>query len=507
VRLGRAAAELVEDGETVFVDCSSTAFYAVRALIELETPATVLTPSVAVMDLIAHADSSQLDLLGLAGSLRRLTRSFVGPQTVHAIESHFADKLLFSVKGIAPGNVMTDANPLEAEVKRAMIDRAPRPGAADRRLQVRPAGAERDRPGLRRLAGTGRGRRARGPARAGRHRRDGAGGVMALVELEHATKSYGAVRALRDGTLSLRPGEVRALVGENGAGKSTLVKLLAGVIRLDSGRLAVDGAPADFHSPTAARDAGIAVIYQEPTLFPDLSVAENVVMGRHPLGGGRRIDRQAMQEQVRGLLDRLGVRMDPERPVRGLSIADQQIVEIAKALSFDARVLIMDEPTAALAGPEVERLFGVIRALKERGAAVLFISHRLEEVFAVCDTVTVMRDGAVVHSAATDDIDADELVRRMVGRDLDTLFPKLEAEIRGLALKVERLTREGVFTDVSFEVRAGEIVAPAGLVGAGRSFLREAKAQARQVRPSLAAAALREYVRPLSCGPGHRLCA
>jgi rhamnose transport system ATP-binding protein len=198
-------------------------------------------------------------------------------------------------------------------------------------------------------------------------------------------------------------------------------------------------------------------------------VAENVVMGRHPLGAGRRIDRDAMTGQVRELLDRLGVRMDPERPVRGLSIADQQIVEIAKALSFDARVLVMDEPTAALSGPEVERLFGVIRALKERGAAVLFISHRLDEVFAVCDTVTVMRDGAVVHDGPITGIDADGLVRRMVGRDLDALFPKHDAEVGKAVLEVERLTREGVFTDVSFAVRAGEIVALAGLVGAGRS--------------------------------------
>jgi rhamnose transport system ATP-binding protein len=211
------------------------------------------------------------------------------------------------------------------------------------------------------------------------------------------------------------------------------------------------------------------VIYQEPTLFPDLSIAENVVMGRHPLRAGRRIDREAMRAQVAELLGRLGVRLDPERPVRGLSIADQQIVEIAKALSFDAKVLIMDEPTAALSGPEVERLFGVIRALRERDAAVLFISHRLEEVFAVCDTVTVMRDGAVVHEAQTAEIDADGLVRRMVGRDLDTLFPKLDAAVGDPVLKVERLTREGVFTDVSFEVCGGEIVALAGLVGAGRS--------------------------------------
>jgi len=290
-----------------------------------------------------------------------------------------------------------------------------------------------------------------------------------LVELRDATKSYGAVRALRDGNLTLRPGEVRALMGENGAGKSTLVKVLGGVVRRDSGDMLVDGEPVAFHSPHDARDAGIAVIYQEPTLFPDLSIAENVVMGYHPLGSLKRIDRRAMHRQVQGLLDRLGVKLDSERPVRGLSIADQQIVEIAKALSFDARVLIMDEPTAALSGAEVERLFTVVRTLREHGAAVLFISHRLEEVFKICDTVTVMRDGAVVHDARVADMTPDEMVRRMVGRELSALFPKQDAAIGAPVLKVERLTREGVFFDVSFEVRAGEIVALAGLVGAGRS--------------------------------------
>jgi rhamnose transport system ATP-binding protein len=290
-----------------------------------------------------------------------------------------------------------------------------------------------------------------------------------IIELSNAEKSYGAVRALREGTLSLRPGEVRGLVGENGAGKSTLVKLLGGVVRLDAGEMRVGGEPADFHSPTAARDAGIAVIFQEPTLFPDLSIAENVVMGFHPLGGLKRIDRRAMHRQVQELMDRLGVRLDPERPVRGLSIADQQIVEIAKALSFDAKVLIMDEPTAALSGPEVERLFAVTRTLRDHGAAVLFISHRLEEVFEICETVTVMRDGAVVHDARTADMTQDEMVRRMVGRELSALFPKQDAAIGEPVVKVHRLTREGVFFDVSFEVRAGEIVALAGLVGAGRS--------------------------------------
>src|SRR3954469_11682761 len=293
--------------------------------------------------------------------------------------------------------------------------------------------------------------------------------MAAILALEGASKSYGAVRAARVVDIALPAGEVRALAGENGAGKSTIVRMLAGVQRPDSGRVLVDGEPAVFHGPADARDAGVAVIYQEPTLFPDLSVAENVMMGRHPLGPLRRIDRRALHRTVGDLMERLGVRLAPEQPVRGLSIADQQIVEIAKALSFEARVLIMDEPTAALSGHEVERLFGVVRTLKERGAAVLFISHRLDEIFTICDTVTVLRDGEVTHDGLTRDMDTDELVRRMVGRELGQMFPKLEAEIGAPVLNVERLTREGVFIDVSFEVRRGEIVALAGLVGAGRS--------------------------------------
>jgi rhamnose transport system ATP-binding protein len=290
-----------------------------------------------------------------------------------------------------------------------------------------------------------------------------------IIALEGASKSYGAVRASRDVSIALRAGEVRALAGENGAGKSTIVRMLAGVQRPDEGDVLVDGAPVTFHGPADARDAGVAVIYQEPTLFPDLSVAENVMMGRHPLGSMRRIDRRALHRTVQELMDRLGVKLDPEQPVRGLSIADQQLVEIAKALSFDARVLIMDEPTAALSGHEVERLFGVVRTLRQRGSAVLFISHRLDEIFTICDTVTVLRDGAVTHDGITAGMTTDDLVRRMVGRDLNQLFPKQDAKIGEKVLEVKRLTREGVFVDISFDVHRGEIVALAGLVGAGRS--------------------------------------
>src|SRR4051812_42237696 len=229
-----------------------------------------------------------------------------------------------------------------------------------------------------------------------------------ILALEDASKAYGAVQAVQGANLELRGGEVRALVGENGAGKSTIVRLLGGVQRPDSGRVLVDGEEISFHGPADARDKGVAVIYQEPTLFPDLSVAENVMMGRHPRKGLRRIDPRGLERQVGELLDRLGVKLDPRQPVRGLSIADQQIVEIAKALSFDARVLIMDEPTAALSGAEVDRLFDVVNTLRDRGAAILFISHRLEEVFAICQTVTVLRDGQVTHDGPTEGLSTDE---------------------------------------------------------------------------------------------------
>ncbi|MEU6410337.1 sugar ABC transporter ATP-binding protein [Microbispora sp. NPDC046933] len=283
------------------------------------------------------------------------------------------------------------------------------------------------------------------------------------------SKSFGAVRALRGVTLELYAGEAHALAGENGAGKSTLVKTLSGVHRPDTGQVLLDGRPVEFHGPADAQAAGVAVIYQEPTLFPDLSIAENIFIGRHPRVRLGRIDRDRMHASTAELFARLGVPLDPRQPARGLSIADQQLVEIAKALSREARVLVMDEPTAALSGAEVARLFAVVKALREQGCAVLFISHRLDEIFELCQRVTTLRDGAWVASEPVAGLTHDDLVRRMVGRELDALYPKRGTVPGEVALKVHRLTREGVFTDVSFEVRRGEIVALAGLVGAGRS--------------------------------------
>jgi rhamnose transport system ATP-binding protein len=296
----------------------------------------------------------------------------------------------------------------------------------------------------------------------------------ALLEVHEVTKSFGAVAAVQGVSFRLYPGEAHALVGENGAGKSTIVKMLAGVHQPDTGTLLVGGRETVFHGPADAKAAGIAVIYQEPTLFPDLSVAENIAMGNQPLTRLRQIDRRTMNATAVTLFQRLGVHLDPGRPARGLSIADQQIVEIAKALSSEARVLVMDEPTAALSAVEVERLFAVVRSLRDEGAAIMFISHRFEEITALCERVTIMRDGKLVATELVADLTVDDMIRRMVGRDLSALFPKQDVEAGDVVLEVAGLTRAGVFSDITFSVRAGEIVALAGLVGSGRSEVMQA---------------------------------
>jgi rhamnose transport system ATP-binding protein len=298
--------------------------------------------------------------------------------------------------------------------------------------------------------------------------------VVPVLKLSDVEKSFGAVRALRSGSISVDAGSIHALVGENGAGKSTLVKIVAGVYRRDAGEFLLDGRPVDFGSTAESKRAGIAVIYQEPTLFPDLSVTENIFMGRQLLGPGRRIDRAAMYAEAEQLFTRLGVHIDPRRPAEGLSIADQQIIEIAKAISLDAKLLIMDEPTAALSGVEVDRLFAVARSLRDEGRALVFISHRFDEVFALGDRVTVMRDGQYISTHDVAETSVDALVSEMVGREVAELFPKSPATIGAPVLEVEGLSSTGVFHDVSFQVCSGEIVGLAGLVGAGRSEIARA---------------------------------
>lgn len=295
-----------------------------------------------------------------------------------------------------------------------------------------------------------------------------------VLELAGVRKTFGSVVALADGSLSVKPGSIHAVVGENGAGKSTLIKVVAGLHPRDVGTFRFRGEEVDFTSTAEAKDAGIAVIYQEPTLFPDLSVTENIFMGRQPLGRARRIDKQAMFDEAQQIFARLGVDLDPRRPAQGLSIADQQIIEIAKAISLDAHLLIMDEPTAALSGVEVERLFSVARSLRDEGRGIVFISHRFDEVFALSDTITVMRDGAYVGTLDAAETTNDQLVTMMVGREVSELFPKTPAEIGDVVLEVDNLSTAGTFHDVSFTVGAGEIVGLAGLVGAGRSEIARA---------------------------------
>ncbi|HET7385291.1 MAG TPA: sugar ABC transporter ATP-binding protein [Nocardioidaceae bacterium] len=295
-----------------------------------------------------------------------------------------------------------------------------------------------------------------------------------LLEIRGVKKSFGAVAALVTADFVLDAGSIHALVGENGAGKSTLVKIIGGLHGRDDGQFLLEGNPVNFHSTAAAKDAGIAVIYQEPTLFPDLSVAENIFVGRQPYTNYGTIDRAEMRRATRELIGRLGVSIDPDREARGLSIADQQIVEIAKSISLNAKVVIMDEPTASLSGAEVDRLMGIARQLRDEDKGLIFISHRFDEVFSLCDTITVMRDGAYIATNPTSAVTEDEVIRQMVGRSVDNLFPKQEAKIGDVVLDVQALTSAGVFSDVSFQVRSGEIVCLAGLVGAGRSEIARA---------------------------------
>ncbi|GHE62301.1 sugar ABC transporter ATP-binding protein [Streptomyces capitiformicae] len=288
-----------------------------------------------------------------------------------------------------------------------------------------------------------------------------------LLRIEGIRKTFPGVVALDGVDFDLRRGEVHVLLGENGAGKSTLIKMLSGAYRPDAGRVFVEDREVTIHGAQDSERLGIATIYQEFNLVPDLTVAENIFLGRQPRRFGM-IDRKRMETEAAGLLERVGVNVSPRARVRELGIARLQMVEIAKALSLDARVLIMDEPTAVLTTEEVEKLFAIVRRLREDGVGIVFITHHLEEIAALGDRVTVIRDGKSVGQvpAATPE---DELVRLMAGRSIDQQYPRQQPDAGEALLVVEGLTRDGVFHDVSFEVRAGEVVGIAGLVGAGRT--------------------------------------
>jgi rhamnose transport system ATP-binding protein len=289
-----------------------------------------------------------------------------------------------------------------------------------------------------------------------------------IFNIQHVSKSFGGVHALQDVHFEIFPSEVHALLGENGAGKSTLIKIITGVYQPDAGELFFDGQPIHFSNTRTAQEHGIAAIYQEPSLFPDLDIAENIMIGRQPMGR-LGVDWKRMYQDANALLRRLGMALDPRTKARELSVAQQQVVEIARALSINAKVLIMDEPTSSLTQHEVDELFTIVRQLRAAGTAIVFISHRLEELFALADRVTTLRDGKYVGTRAMADVTTDDLIRMMVGRSLDELFPKQAVAAGEVVLEVSGLGVAGSFSDVSFQLRRGEILGMAGLIGAGRT--------------------------------------
>jgi len=295
---------------------------------------------------------------------------------------------------------------------------------------------------------------------------------MTLLRLRDVSKAFGGVRALRGVSFDLEPGEVHALVGENGAGKSTLVRILTGAVQADSGTIEIDGRPVEHPDPVVMRALGVAPIYQQPALLPDLTVAENLAFGLERGGAWRRVDWKRRRQRAAELLARVGAVVSVDKPARDLRMAEQQLVEIARALGAKARVLLMDEPTAALTGREAARLFGLMRELRGQGVGLVYISHRLEEVAALADRVSVLRDGELVATRPMAEVDGNELIRLMVGREIQAIFPKRTVPIGDVALEAAGVgSRAAGIHGVSLQVRRGEILGIAGLVGAGRTEL------------------------------------
>lgn len=292
--------------------------------------------------------------------------------------------------------------------------------------------------------------------------------MSSLLQIKDVSKSFPGVKALRSVSLDVEEGEVLALMGENGAGKSTLIKTIAGVHRPDAGRIYWNGGPVDFRKPTASQEAGISVIYQEFNLVPAMTVRENLFLGKER-GMLRFAGRRRESEAAQKALQRVGMDMNLDARVRSLTVAEQQAIEIARALLTEAKLVIMDEPTAALSHHEVKQLFQIIRDLKSSGVSVIYVSHRLDEVFQISDRIAVMRDGEMVGTSATKDTTRAQLIRMMVGREVENEFPKVPAKTGATVLKVADLSRGSRVRGVSFIARAGEVLGLAGLVGAGRT--------------------------------------
>jgi len=291
-----------------------------------------------------------------------------------------------------------------------------------------------------------------------------------IIEMKGIKKYFYGVKALDGVDFKIRTGEVHALIGENGAGKSTLVKILTGVYQPTAGTIILNDKPVQFPSPQVSQKAGISAIHQEATMFPDLSVMENIFMGHHIRNKSNGLlSWREMKDKTQSLLDKLELDIGPDTKVRNLSVAQRHMVEVAKALSLDARVVIMDEPTSALTLKEVEYLYKIIRKLKSEGKAIIFISHKFEEVFEIADYFTVLRDGKYIGEGTIADITVDKIVQMVIGRSLEQMYPKLEAEQGDIILKIENLTKIGVFKNISFDLHKGEILGFFGLVGAGRS--------------------------------------
>ena len=298
---------------------------------------------------------------------------------------------------------------------------------------------------------------------------------QSLVQMQGIVKRFPGVVALGGVDFDVQPGEVHVLLGENGAGKSTLIKILAGVYSKDEGRIFVQGQEVHHLTPKMAQDLGIRVIYQEFNLMPYFTVAENLFMGREPLRNGRLIDWKKVYKEAQEILDRLDCPVSPRRLVRDLSVADKQMVEIARALSVDSRIIVMDEPTSALSMHEIDKLFQIIHLLKQKGVGIIYISHRLEEINRVGDRVTVLRDGHSVGTRKVDETNIDELIKMMVGREMKSKYPYENREIPDeVVLRVKNFTSRGKFENVNFSLRRGEILGISGLVGAGRTELARA---------------------------------